>query len=96
MLYRKKYNPGVFQSNNLVGNHLKMLKKDIISKGERVYTLLSCDFMFTFEYRTKKDISFKSMKSVCISEKVRFCTYGIKLGTNFQLYGDEISDKYEN
>ncbi|MCT2552782.1 MULTISPECIES: hypothetical protein [Staphylococcus] len=90
MVYIKKAKTGVFQSNELVGNHLKMLKKDIISNKERVYTLLSCDFMFTFEYRTKKDISFKSMKSVCISEKVRFCTYGIKLGTKFQLYGDEI------
>ncbi|MCG9843421.1 hypothetical protein LHK36_07550 [Staphylococcus argenteus] len=54
MLYIKKAKTGVFQSNELVGDHLKMLKKDIISNKERVYTLLSCDFMFTFEYRTKK------------------------------------------
>ncbi|HDE5119651.1 hypothetical protein [Staphylococcus aureus] len=96
MLYIKKAKPGIFQSDKLVGNHLKMLKKDIISKKERVYTLLSCDFMFTFEYRTKEDISFKSMKSVCISEKVQFSGYGIKVGTKFQLCGNDIREKYKN
>ncbi|EZT42307.1 hypothetical protein V054_02576 [Staphylococcus aureus MSSA-47] len=91
MLYNKRADSGVFQSTKLVGNDLKMLQKNRTSHGEYVYIIISMKFMFTFEYRTKKDIIFKDMQNVNISEKVRFSIYGIKSGTKFQLCGDDIT-----
>ncbi|EZU79207.1 MULTISPECIES: hypothetical protein [Staphylococcus] len=90
MLYNKKAQSGVFQSTKLVGNDLKIIDKNKTSSDEYVYILISMKFMFTFEYRTKKAITFESMQNVRISEKVRFSIYGIKSGTKFQLCGEDI------
>ncbi|EZT66058.1 hypothetical protein D3233_10050 [Staphylococcus aureus] len=90
MLYNKKAQSGVFQSTKLVGNDLKIIDKNKTFSDEYVYILISMKFMFTFEYRTKKAITFESMQNVRISEKVRFSIYGIKSGTKFQLCGEDI------
>ncbi|ALS71491.1 hypothetical protein [Staphylococcus aureus] len=92
MLYRKPMYKGVFKSDEIIGSNLKILSKKKLNNGEMVYVLIftKSSSVCTFEYRTKKDISFIQMQGVSISKDVVFCPFGITEGSEYQLYGDEI------